>query len=143
MGKHNEHYLEGQLDLFSNPEEAIEQSLAKETVVVCTEQTQKELSHLDDVPESPSEIEEENSQEVIFRPFPAVQVGDVIQVSSPIDISSEAIGYFDYHKGRKGTVVKVVENSKPLNKNYQFYATVVFKNGEEGVFYDLELNVIN
>lgn len=128
MGKQNDTFLDGQLDLFSTVEDVVPLLVVEEV---------KEVIQVENSTE-----EKSLQEEVLYRQFASVQIGERVQVSSPIDTSPEAIGYFDYHKGRKGTVMKVVENSKPFNGNYQFYATILFENGEEGVFYDLELIVI-
>ena len=77
-----------------------------------------------------------------FRPIATVQEKDKVKVTKPIDSTPDSEGYFSYHRDKKATVVSVKENSRATNEKYQYYAEVIFSNGEHGIFYDLELEVI-
>lgn len=121
-----------QLDLF-----AFDESITETKTDIIQDQPQDIISIFDNIEDSKNKETEKNN----FRLYASVEVGDKVTVGHPIDQTPEAEGYFDYHKGKKGVVLKVTENRDPLNNNYQFYATILFANGEEGVFYDLELEI--
>lgn len=79
---------------------------------------------------------------IYFRQVASVQVDDKVKIVRPIDNSAESEGYYSYHNDKKGTVVMIEENKNPKNDLYQFSVTTIFADGETGVFYDLELEVL-
>ena len=79
-----------------------------------------------------------------LRPVPSVQKGDKVKVSSRIDNSPENDGYFQTYRGKKGIVVDLKEVNNAKDNRYQYNVWVSFKEkiNEIGIFYDLELTII-
>ncbi|MEX3623587.1 hypothetical protein [Viridibacillus arvi] len=152
--------MEEQLDLFSfipEVQEDIKIDTTKQkyfsSIEKSTNEDTKESSTLTmSIEESVTEIIEvinvepfnisQEEQVIMYRSDSSVKVDDIVKVERSIDSSAESEGYFSYHKGRKGRVTAVQETKKPSGEQYQFSVTVLFPNKETGIFYDLELEVV-
>lgn len=141
-----------QLDIFSLNFEELTNGISKEnkseTVIETVIEEPIQLADTDKVIEEPVQMNDtietplEAVEGPIFRPFSTVLLDDRVKVTQPVDNNPDSEGYFEYHKGKKGRVTKVQELKNAISDKYQFCITVLFNDGETGIFYDLELEVI-